>query len=265
MCQNAEEAMIMQRESEDAGRVLIEAFHTIYHPATIRARDIVRSGVIGAVADVQVVHLGDFLRGRTSKDDDVRLDATLGGGCLMDLGCYDIQAIRFLTDTEPRCLSAKAEPFVDDPLVDDAMQASFSLSNGGTASLSCSWKAADKSGPTRIRITGDKGWLECGWGGYNEGNEIRTKVGDAGVVTESVDGPFPNTRTTMFYQLTAFEAEVRSQEAAGEGACGKPWSYTMKSCPADAVANMAVLDAVYTAAGQGPRPSTNPAPPKGKL
>ena len=49
MCQNAEEAMIMQRESEDAGRVLIEAFHTIYHPATIRARDIVRSGVIGAV------------------------------------------------------------------------------------------------------------------------------------------------------------------------------------------------------------------------
>ena len=99
----------------------------------------------------------------------------------------------------------------------------------------------------------------------NEGNEIRTKIGDADVVTESVDGPFPNTRTTMFYQLTAFEAEVRSQEAAGEGACGKPWSYTMKSCPADAVANMAVLDAVYTAAGQGPRPSTNPAPPKGKL
>ena len=67
----------MQRESEDAGRVLIEAFHTIYHPATIRARDIVRSGVIGAVADVQVVHLGDFLRGRTSKDDDVRLDVTV--------------------------------------------------------------------------------------------------------------------------------------------------------------------------------------------
>ena len=166
----------MQRESEDAGRVLIEAFHTIYHPATIRARDIVRSGVIGAVADVQVVHLGDFLRGRTSKDDDVRLDVTLGGGCLMDLGCYDIQAIRFLTDTEPRCLSATAEPFVDDALVDDAMQASFSLSNGGTASLSCSWKAADKSGPTQIRITGDKGWLECGWGGYVSAQQLPSRL-----------------------------------------------------------------------------------------
>ena len=83
MCQNAEEAMIMQRESEDAGKVLIEAFHTINHPAAVRCRDIVRSGVIGAVADVSVLHLGNFLNGKTSKDDDVRLDVTLGGGCMM--------------------------------------------------------------------------------------------------------------------------------------------------------------------------------------
>jgi hypothetical protein len=26
----------------------------------------------------------------------VRLDVALGGGCMMDLGCYDIMAIRFL-------------------------------------------------------------------------------------------------------------------------------------------------------------------------
>ena len=34
--------------------------------------------------------------GKTSKEDDVRLDAALGGGCMMDLGCYDVMAIRFL-------------------------------------------------------------------------------------------------------------------------------------------------------------------------
>ena len=122
MCQNAEEAMIMQRESEDAGKVLIEAFHTIYHPASIRARDIVRSGAIGAVQSVDVKHLGNFLEGRTSKEDDVRLDVTLGGGCMMDLGCYDLMAIRFLCDTEPTCTAATADPFVADPLVDDASE-----------------------------------------------------------------------------------------------------------------------------------------------
>ena len=121
LCQNAEEAMIMQRESEDAGKVLIEAFHTIYHPASIRARDIVRSGTVGAVQSVDVKHLGNFLAGKTSKDDDVRLDVTLGGGCMMDLGCYDVMAIRFLCDTElTEVASATADPFVDDALVDDA-------------------------------------------------------------------------------------------------------------------------------------------------
>lgn len=69
----------------------------------------------------------------------------------------------------------------------------------------------------------------------------------------------------MYYQLTAFAAEVRAQEAAGKEATGKPWAYTMKSCPADAVKNMAALDAVYTAAGLGARPSTNPAPPRAKM
>ena len=110
--------MVLQRESEDAGKILIEAFHTIYHPASIRAREIVRSGAIGKVADVSVLHLGNFLNGRTKKTDDVRLDVTLGGGCMMDLGCYDVMAIRFLADTEiVACTSATADTFIADPLV----------------------------------------------------------------------------------------------------------------------------------------------------
>eukprot|EP01050_Picozoa_sp_SAG11_P012456 SAG11_NODE_1384_length_5070_cov_110.918527_3_plen_359_part_00 len=259
MCQNAEEAMIMQRESEDARKVLVEAFHTICHPASIRARDLVRSGVIGAVQDYSIVHLGDFLNGRTSKDEDVRLDVTLGGGCMMDLGCYDIMSIRFLCDSEPVCTSATADIFVGDPLVDDAMVASGTMSKGGTFSISNSWKAGAEAGPARIKITGSKGTLECGWGSYNTGNEIRISVNGAENVVESVDGPFPNSRTTMYYQLSAFEAEIRQQEAAGN--CGMPWAYRMKSCPADAVANMSALDRVYEAAGIGRRPSTNPPPP----
>ena len=141
--------------------------------------------------------------------------------------------------------------------------ASGTISNGGNFSLSNSWKAGDAAGPARIVITGSKGTVECGWGNYNNGNEIVTTVEGELPHKESIDGPFPNTRTTMYYQLTAFEAEISAQETAGN--TGKPWAYTMKSCPADAVKNMAALDAVYTAAGIGPRPSTNPPPPLAKM
>ena len=47
----------------------------------------------------------------------------------------------------------------------------------------------------------------------------------------------------------AFAAEVKLQEAKGAD-CGKPWAYTMKTCPTDAVAQMAVLDEVYERAGK---------------
>jgi len=144
-----------------------------------------------------------------------------------------------------------------------AVVASGTIANGGRFALSNSWKAGDAAGPAKITITGSKGTVVCGWGGYNNGNEIVTTVEGELPHKESVDGPFPNTRTTMYYQLTAFEAEVRAQEACGNA--GKPWAYTMKSCPADAVKNMAALDALYTAAGIGPRPSTNPPPSLAKM
>lgn len=143
-----------------------------------------------------------------------------------------------------------------------AVVATGTISNGGSFSLSNSWKAGDAAGPTKVIITGSKGSIQCGWGGYNNGNEIVTTIeGDGSSHKESVDGPFPNTRTTMYYQLTAFVEEVRAHEAGGNA--GKPWAYTMKSCPTDAVKNMAALDAVYARAGIGPRPSTNPPPPSG--
>ena len=42
------------------------------------------------------------------------------------------------------------------------------------------------------------------------------------------------------------------------GQRAKPWAYTLKPRPSDAVANMAVIDAVYRMAGLAPRRSTQP-------
>jgi hypothetical protein len=83
-----------------------------------------------------------------------------------------------------------------------AVLASGTIANGGSFSLSNSWKAGDAAGPAKILITGAQGTVECGWGGYNNGNEIVTTIKGQAATAESVDGPFPNTRTTMYYQLT---------------------------------------------------------------
>ena len=60
---------------------------------------------------------------------------------------------------------------------------------------------------------------------------------------ETVDSP-PNSRSTMYYQLNAFVDEVRACEAAAPELRAKPWTYSLKPSPKDAVANMAVLDGV---------------------
>ena len=189
-------------------------------------------------------------------------------------------AIRFLSDLEPTCTAATAAVFVGDPKVDDGMVVDFSLPQGGTARLVNTWAAGDaevdavllgaesaqpdeaesQSMPfgndATLRVVGTEGTLELA--GFPP-SAMRLRIGDGEAVDVPIAGaPFPESRTTMYWQLTAFVQEVARQEASGS--CGKPWAYTVKSSPADAVMQMAALDAVYTAAGLGARPTTHPAP-----
>ena len=268
LCNNADEAIRMQREAEGAGRVLIEAFHTVYHPASEVARGLLQAGSVGELQSIAVSTLGNYMRDPaagvvlsyppTSADDDVRLNSALGGGCMMDIGCYDIMAVRFLTGMEPRCTAATADVFVGDPLIDDAIEADFTFpQTGATARIRNTWASNDKpewalpEGAPSIVIQGSRGKLEMH--GFPPS---KLQVNGQEVALPSV----ADTQTTMYWQLRAFVAEVALQEAKGAEHCGKPWAYTMKSSPTDAVAQMAVLDDVYEKAGLGKRLTTHPAP-----
>ncbi|MGH6917437.1 MAG: Gfo/Idh/MocA family protein, partial [Geminicoccaceae bacterium] len=70
-------------EARDHARVLIqEAFMIRYHPQWLRARELVRTGRIGALRAVQ----GSF--SYTNVDpSNVRNQAGIGGGGLYDIGC----------------------------------------------------------------------------------------------------------------------------------------------------------------------------------
>ena len=91
---NAAEAEALR---EVAGRVhIMEAFMVRFHPQWLRARELVRSGVLGELRAMQV-----FFSYFNRKPDNIRNRPEVGGGALYDIGCYAIVAGRFLFEAEP--------------------------------------------------------------------------------------------------------------------------------------------------------------------
>ena len=86
----------MEAAARQGGVVLAEAFMYRHHPQTLKVRELVTAGAIGAVR---------FVRGTFSftldRPDDVRLQPEWGGGCLWDVGCYPLSFARFVLGTEP--------------------------------------------------------------------------------------------------------------------------------------------------------------------
>jgi D-xylose 1-dehydrogenase (NADP+, D-xylono-1,5-lactone-forming) len=93
---------VAQRE----GRVLAEAFMWRHHPQVARARELLESGTIG---DLRVIRCA-FAYHHRGDPDDIRLQAGLDGGGLMDVGCYCVSGCRTLAGAEPELASADYVP-----------------------------------------------------------------------------------------------------------------------------------------------------------
>jgi xylose dehydrogenase (NAD/NADP) len=83
---------------------VMEAFMWRFHPMHLRTRELIRDGAIGPVRFVRSAFT--FMIPRVA---NVRLDATLAGGGLMDVGCYCVSEARFLFDAEPTRVFARAD------------------------------------------------------------------------------------------------------------------------------------------------------------
>jgi len=93
---DAAEAQILI-ESRDRNKVKIgEAFMVRVHPQWLRAREIVRSGALGELRAITGV-FSYF----NNDPANVRNQADIGGGGMLDIGCYPITMSRFLFGREP--------------------------------------------------------------------------------------------------------------------------------------------------------------------
>jgi predicted dehydrogenase len=95
-----EEAQAAFDAAEHAGRVLAEGFMWRHHPQTRRLRELVRERAIGTLRLVRASFCFNLFG--MDRPGDVRLQAALDGGGLMDVGCYCVSAIRLLAGEPER-------------------------------------------------------------------------------------------------------------------------------------------------------------------
>jgi predicted dehydrogenase len=227
---NAQDAAQMVAAARAADRHLLEGFHYRFHPLFERALNALRSGAIGRIRHIEASFSADL----PDTPGELRYIEALGGGALMDLGCYCMHWIRTAAGEEPTIVSASARCGV--PGVDLDIEATMAFTSGPTASLRCSMQPQDGHLYRRLRVVGDQGVLE-----------IENPVSPHSGATLSIEGPgspmpqiVSGGDTTFHYQLRhVLEViEGRAQPLTGGD---------------DALGNMRALDAIYRAAGLKPR------------
>lgn len=129
---------------------LMEAFMYRHHPQWQQARDLIRAGKIGTLRTIQA-----FFSYFNDDPDNIRNRADIGGGGLMDIGCYPISVSRFLFDAEPQRVIGHVE--YDPQLKTDRLASAILNFGSGTSSFTCSTQLAPYQ---RVNIHGTTGRIE---------------------------------------------------------------------------------------------------------
>jgi D-xylose 1-dehydrogenase (NADP+, D-xylono-1,5-lactone-forming) len=207
--------------AERAGRVLVEAFMWRHHAQTERLVELVREGAVGELRIVR----GAF--GHFAVDPaDVRLSRELGGGALMDVGCYGVSALRLLCG-EPQQVSAQAVSGGDG--VDVRLTGLLQFPGDVLGVIDC---GLDVAGRSALEVVGTRGVLRTDdpFHGWSPGFVLVRDGAEERIAVEATD---PYAR-----QLADVSAAIRSGAPARLGRD-------------DALGQARAIDALYRSAEEG--------------
>jgi len=211
--------------------LIAEAFMVRHHPQWHQARDIIQSGEIGELRAIQIL-FAYF----NSDPANIRNKADIGGGGLLDIGCYAIVAGRYFFDAEP----VRAVTLMDrDPAFGVDRTTSALMDFGGGRQLT--FTVSTQSVPyQRVQILGTKGRIEIEIP-FNAPPDVPTRI----FVDEGTAHANRSARAIEFpavdqYQLQgeAFSRAVRE---------GSKLAYGLE----DAIMNMRILDALRRSEDSG--------------
>ena len=129
---------------------VMEAFMYRHHPQWQKARQLVEQGQIGSLRTIQ-----SFFSYHNLDPDNIRNQADIGGGGMMDIGCYPISLSRFIFDRMPERVMAIAE--FDASFQTDILASVMLDFGSGTSTFTSSTQLAPYQ---RVNIFGDAGRIE---------------------------------------------------------------------------------------------------------
>ena len=105
---NVGEAREMAARAKDTGLLLMEAFMYRFHPRSRRIKQKIDQGVVGKpclIRSAFCYHMDDEI---FQSGGNARLKSDMGGGALLDVGCYSVSVTRWLFGAEPTAVQAQA-------------------------------------------------------------------------------------------------------------------------------------------------------------
>ncbi|HEX7398812.1 MAG TPA: Gfo/Idh/MocA family oxidoreductase [Candidatus Limnocylindrales bacterium] len=135
--------------SARAGRLAVEGFMYLHHPQVLRAIELARGGALGRLELVN----GAFSFFLTHPGDP-RVDPSMGGGSLWDVGCYPVSLARRIAGEEPDGMGAFAR--FDERGVDRTFIGQLHFPGGLLAQFDCGFAAPDRE---RVEIVGSDATL----------------------------------------------------------------------------------------------------------
>ncbi|RSK42172.1 Gfo/Idh/MocA family protein [Hymenobacter perfusus] len=160
MANTPEDCQKMIEACKKANVKLMVAYRAQYEPFNLDAIARIRKGELGKVMQITADH-GRIVDPTGDKADTWRIQKKLaGGGSLMDLGIYSLNAARYLTGEEPVEVTAlemsdKADPRFKE--VEDRIHFTLRFPSGILATCTSSYST---EGVKRYRVFGQKAWLD---------------------------------------------------------------------------------------------------------
>ena len=132
---NAAEAQSIVDAFENHGVTLAEAFMYRFHPQQAKVKQIIADGGIG---ESQIINSSFTFS--ISNAENIRLSKELAGGALMDVGCYCVNLMRFMTGEEPSGVTASAR-IGEQTGVDETLAAVLEFPSGIIGHFDCGLRA----------------------------------------------------------------------------------------------------------------------------
>jgi len=218
---NADEARALLDARDRYGVRIQEAFMVRTHPQWLETRRLIQAGRIGTLRSIT-----GFFSYFNADPANIRNQLEIGGGALMDIGCYPITISRWIYDAEPRRVLGLIEREAKSGT--DVLTTAVLDFPNGHSTFTCSTRLAPYQ---RMIFHGSEGRIEVIIP-FNAPNDRPTQIV---LDDQTIDFPVCD---QYEIQATLFSQALREQQE-------QPIPLE------DAINNMTVIDAVFRSAANG--------------